>query len=303
MHHLQTMAYEPRREFASTLDGVATDAAEHFRALGYDRDRFYFVTARGRQIIGAPSRALSDPATLMSLAPLPFWRKNFASQHGIDANRAVDHLINVGFDAGVYDPRRIRGRGAWWDNGRAVLNLGDRLVVDGKPAELTEIDRRFLYEAAAPLRYTSAEPLSDRDAEAFLEVCDMLRWEQPVSGILLAGWCVVASICGAMRWRPHIWITSKAGSGKSWVMDNIIRRAVGELSVVVQSRTTEAGLRQAIEGDARPVLFDEAEGEDQRSRDRMQAVIEYARAGSSEGGAEIIKGTTSGHVKRYRAAS
>ncbi len=238
------------------------------------------------------------------LAPLEFWRKRFpTSRGGIDVDGAADYLINSGYSVGVYNPLRIRGRGAWWDRGRAVLNLGDRLIVDGKSIALTDIDGSFLYEAAAPLRYTSAAPLSDEEAQAFLEVCEMPRWERPVSGVLLAGWSVIAPICGAMPWRPHIWLTAKAGLGKSWVLDNIVRRAVGELAVVVQSRTTEAGLRQQIEGDARPVLFDEAEGEDQRSRARMQAVIELARAGSTEGGAEIFKRTASGHVKRYRAAS
>ncbi|MEE9216374.1 MAG: hypothetical protein V3U32_02965 [Anaerolineales bacterium] len=279
------------------------DATKHFRALGYDHDRFHFLTSRGCQVLTFSGRLLRDRSTLLMLAPLDYWTESFPGQRGIDMDKAVDWLFEVGFKAGVFDPKRLRGRGGWWDKGRAVLHLGSRLVVDGKTCSLTEIESGYIYEAGRALHYAPVTPLSDDEAQTFLELCDMLRWERSISGLLLAGWCVLAPISGALCWRPHIWITSPSGAGKSWVMDNIIRRAVGELAIVVQSKTTEAGLRQEIQGDARPVLFDEAEGEDQRSRERMQTVIELARASSSEGGAEIIKGTSSGNVKRYLARS
>jgi hypothetical protein len=51
-------------------------------------------------------------------------------------------------------------------------------------------------------------------------------------------------LCGALAWRPHLWLVSEAGGGKSWVLDNIVRPALRALALQVQSKTTEAGLRR-----------------------------------------------------------
>jgi len=120
---------------------------------------------------------------------------------------------------------------------------------------------------------------------------------------MMAGWCVVAPICGALSWRPHIWVTGGAGSGKSWVMDNILRPAIGPAALCVQSNTTEAGLRQLLKYDARPVLFDEAEGEDRESQTRIQKVLELMRQASSETGAAIVKGSSGGKAQTFRIRS
>jgi putative DNA primase/helicase len=113
----------------------------------------------------------------------------------------------------------------------------------------------------------------------------------------------VAPICGALAWRPHIWITGAAGTGKSWVMDNIMRPILGRVGLFVQGDTTEAGIRQALGYDARPVLFDEAEGESERAQARMQNVLALMRQSSSENGSVIVKGTTTGAVKVYSIRS
>jgi putative DNA primase/helicase len=106
-----------------------------------------------------------------------------------------------------------------------------------------------------------------------------------------------------MPWRPHIYITSEAGGGKSWILDNIIRPILGALAVRAQSKTTEAGLRGEIGIDARPVVFDEFESQNDQDRSRVQLVLDLARQASSEDGADILKGTQTGGVRRYRIRS
>src|SRR3546814_12688673 len=82
----------------------------------------------------------------------------------------------------------------------------------------------------------------------------------------LAGWIAIAVICGALNWRPHVWLTGSSGSGKSWLLDNVIRPLIGAIAVYCQSNSTEAGIRQTLATDARPVLFDEAESEDAKAQ-------------------------------------
>src|SRR3546814_2609502 len=89
-------------------------------------------------------------------------------------------------------------------------------------------------------------PLSDEEASRIIDICCRLRWEKPYGGWLLAGWIAIAVICGALNWRPHVWLTGSSGSGKSWLLDNVIRPLIGAIAVYCQSNSTEAGIRQTL---------------------------------------------------------
>jgi len=127
----------------------------------------------------------------------------------------------------------------------------------------------------------------------------LLNWEKPINAYLLAGWCVIAPICGALKWRPHIWITGAAGSGKTWIFNNLLKRLLGETGVCVEGSTTESGLRNYLGQDALPILFDEAEGEDRNSRERIQNVLDLMRGASTSNGNMILKGSVTGGYKKY----
>ena len=304
----QSRASEPPHDDALLIDAPDDYDGDHalidapYKPLGYNRGRFYFLAARGRQVIEATGRALLDKGTLFQLAPLHVWERDFPGDKGF-AGKAVDcaanALMNACYRAGIFSPERMRGRGAWWDDGRVVLHLGDRLIVDRSETDISDIASRYVYEAAAPVRCSLDNSLSTKDSHRLYELCEMLFWERPVYATLLAGWCVVAPICGAINWRPHIWITSAAAGGKSWVMDNIVRRCLGDIGLVVQSRTTEAGLRQTLGHDARPVLFDEAESEDRRAAAGIENVLALMRQASSESGGKIIKGSAGGKAVSF----
>jgi putative DNA primase/helicase len=106
-----------------------------------------------------------------------------------------------------------------------------------------------------------------------------------------------------MAWRPHLWLISEAGGGKSWVLDNLVKPLLRSLALQVQSKTTEAGIRGELGSDARPLIFDEAETQNDADRGRMQQVLDLARQASSEDGGTIIKGTREGGSKQYRIRS
>ncbi len=206
--------------------------------------------------------------------------------------------------AGIYDTSRIRGRGAWWDTNIAILHVGDALIIEGKRIPLASLPSgRNIYEAAAPLPIDMDSPLDAEEANAVVRMAELVAWERPISARLLAGWCAIAPICGAVGWRPHVWLTGPAGTGKTWIIEHIVRKLVGEIGLAVQSETTEAGLRQTLGHDARPVIFDEIEGEDMRAQQRVQNVLALARQASSETGAVIIKGSPLGGAKTYRIRS
>lgn len=273
-----------------------------FKILGYDNGQFFFLPASGKQVVALSDAALSRKTALLQLADINYWESVY---HGVSswATYAANSLIQSCYDRGIFDPNDCRGRGAWWDDGHVVVHEGNRLIIDGDTTDLSDKRTKRIYQRAAPLRIAREATIADDEAGQFVELLDSLNWEHPISAQLLAGWIVCAPICGALRWRPHIWLTGPAGSGKSWTLENIISNCIGSIALSVQSVSTEAGLRQALGHDARPVIFDEAETEDSRAAMNIQKVLELARQASSEGGSRIVKGTTGGHAQFFSIRS
>ena len=230
---------------------------------------------------------------MIALASLSFWEDtSFLTMHEPVSGFGRIYLPSLRcYRAGIYDADRVRGRGAWFDNGRAVLHLGDRLLVDGCASSLYLPDSSAIYPRAKALPLVQTEPLITGEAVKIVHLCERLRWARPISAKLFAGWMVCAQICGALSWRPSIWVTGGTGTGKTWLMENILTPVLGPLALQVQSKTTEAGIRQTLNSDALAVVFEECEAEDDDAAKRVQGVLDLMRQSSSETGRPILKGT------------
>lgn len=287
-------------------DQAASESArsdQPFQVLGYNQGDYFYLPRGSRQVVALRAKQHSK-SELLALAPLAYWESSYRGPSGPQWDMAANALIRQSEAAGVYDTSRIRGRGAWWDEGQVVLHLGDALVVDGRSTPImAAAPRRYIYEAAAPMTVDLEDALGAREANRLVDICELVSWERPISARLLAGWVAAAPVCGALEWRPHVWLTGSAGAGKSWVLDRVIRAIVGGFGLAVQSETTQAGIRQTLGHDARPVIFDEAEGEDQAAQARIQNVLALMRQASSETGSVIIKGTAGGAAQTYRIRS
>lgn len=279
-----------------------------FNHLGYtssDGDiHMYFFSHRAKKVLSfRPSQITA--ANLMTLAPINYWEMQFpkGKQGGVNLTAVTDHIISRSLEKGIFDPMRTRGRGAWSDNGHVVINNGNGLIVDGKAMQFHEFKSAYTYEAGANLDIQVLDPLPVESSARIIELLELINWEKPVNATLLAGWCVIAPVCGALKWRPHVWLTGAAGTGKSSIMQDFVRRIIGTGHFSVQGETSEAGLRQWIGSDAMPVVFDEAEGEDKRSQDRIQQVLNLMRSSSSNDGGLIVKGSANGDTQTYRIRS
>jgi len=292
-------ALEPQ---APPPDEEQQSLVEPFKVLGFDHGVYYYLPRGSQQVIPLKTSE-HGRAHLISLAHIRFWESKYPKKVGADWEAAANDLMRACEKTGVYESKRIRGCGAWYDSGRIVLNLGDHLRVDGKPMEVSAIDSYNIYEAGPRSEITHCPPVSKSDAVNLAEICESLYWDKPIFGKLLAGWCVIAPICGALNWRPHIWLTGGAGTGKTFVMNNIIKPILGPAALHVQSATTEAGIRQTLKNDAWPILFDESEGEDRAGQKRIQVILELMRQASSDTGASILKGTQHGKAMAFQIRS
>lgn len=292
----------PPAEPPALLTTLGHDCSEWFRVLGYDHETYYFMSHESRQLVICTKGDFGDIG-LLELAPLEWWETEFTSKTGFDKKMAVNWLIRCCREHGIYDPRRVRGRGAWIDNGRIVYHHGEKLSVDGAYTPFDKITSRYVYELARPLPEPHEEMLSGDWGEWLLDLCGGFSWTMPGSAALLAGWIALAPVCGALRWRPHVWITGGAGSGKSTILNEFIHPLLGGVDIFVQGNSSEAGIRQTLGVDAIPVVFDETESNEESDARRIQAVLSLIRQASTESQAQTLKGTAGGDAMAFHVRS
>ena len=281
-----------------------------FRCLGFDRGIYFYLPEKAGQVT-ALTPAQHSKNYLLTLAPLERWSdlfgiENEKGQRSINWTGAADTLIHASTDVGVYDPSRVRGRGAWSDASRVILHLGNRLVIDGDSHPITKLPADFgtyyFYENAKPIEGPGADIISDQVAAELKEIAQDFKWETKALANLLLGWIVLAPVCGALDWRPHIWVTGPAGSGKTSLLKLFMKPLLGGMFEGATGGTTEAGLRGQLRSDAIPIVFDELEQNEQKDKQQVQNLLALARIASSEGG-KIYKGTTNGGVNTFEIRS
>ena len=133
------------------------------------------------------------------------------------------------------------------------------------------------------------------------EVCDFFdflhRWryghvEDPR---VLLGWIGCAYLAGALKWRPHIWISGDSSMGKS-TLESLVRALLGRAALSVAD-STKAYIAQRLKSAARPVLLDEFERDVDPSR--QKAIVELATLASREGQAGLGRGSPDGSTRDY----
>jgi putative DNA primase/helicase len=176
-------------------------------------------------------------------------------------------------------------------------------MVRNVPHALSSWESDYVYQRAKRIKVEPVPSATAREASHLIDLTRCLNLKNPIDHLLLSGWLVCAPICGVLDWRPHIWITGPSGSGKTWLIERIVRPLLGNMALYVQSNTTEAGIRQSLGCDALPVMFDEAETENQRDLQRFQQILILARQASRDSGGRIIKGTAGGQAQAFHIRS
>jgi putative DNA primase/helicase len=291
--------------FQKNFESSSTDSSP-FRVLGYNKGSFYFLTTRGQQVLELTGRSLRDKGSLFQLASLQYWEMNYPSKRGFSGqavDQAANALVQTCYKVGVYNPDRLRGRGAWWDEQRVVLHCGDRLVVDGQETGIPDLPSQYIYEASPHIRPPALKPLADEKALWIFDIASRFVWEKPLSAILLAGFVALARSSGALQWRPHIWITGPRGCGKSEVLRRYVQILCGDWMLDIDGDASSAFVRQKLVTDAFPVIYDESEAQTKMGLARLQQILSLVRSSSREGGGAIGRGSANGKAIEYRIRS
>jgi putative DNA primase/helicase len=276
----------------------------YFSILGYDHDVYYFFQHEKRQVLHFTYSQMHEGG-FIHLAALNWWEENFPGKSdGINKKGAMEFLMRTANKRGIFKPDNLRGRGAWYDNGRSIYHHGQYLTVDGATIDVTRIKSRFVYELGVDLPPPADVALTDDEGHDLLGIAEQFRWSKPGSAALLMGWITLAPLCGALKWRPHIWLTGNAGSGKSTIVESFVNSLLDGVALYVNgSNSTEPGVRQKLRADALPVIIDESEQNEERDVQRMQSILSLMRQSSSASQAKTYKGTTGGNAMDFNIRS
>ena len=267
-----------------------------FRCLGYNRKQLFFLPRTG-QVIDFNVNTLTNRAMLM-LAPKEFWDKHFGAKKGPRWMDATSAVVTQCTSKGVFAPGQVRGVGFWRDDSDRVLaHLGDRLLAPGDTRpKLPEVfvQATAVYDRRPRIAGPDLEnPMSAAEARHLFDLFGRWDWEDEASPMLLAGWTALAPFCGALKWRPHVWVCGAHGSGKSEVLKRLVIPLLADMRCSVEGGSTEAGIRQGLDSSALPVVCDEVEQTSRRKAGQIQQVVGLLRSASSAD-ARIFKGTPSG---------
>lgn len=289
-----------------SLHSEALDNQSELRCLGYGGDnKIYFMTRKRGVMVALSPEQTGNLAHLLTLMPLEFWYDLFPDKKGgVDRHKCSDALQRWAERNGYFDGKRVRGRGVWLEkNGDVVFHTGQSLLVGSKTVPIHEYRSEYVYEVKPDMGVRSTKPLPTREAVKLIEACAFLNWEVPVYARFLAGFCMIAPVCGGLDWRPHVWLTGESGSGKSTALKEIVQRVCDKISLATIGGSTAAGIRQSLSGDAVPVILDELEGETQNQRDDLQKILQLARISSSDVGLKMVKGGVGGEALEFMVRS
>ena len=290
---------------------------DYYKILGRHGKKYCVYLKQTKAVVEYSAKDIASKGGLMEIAPLQYWYDTFGvdeinkkgeAVRKLNWDNVADHIIQESQKAGLYDVQAVRGRGAWKDRERTVINVGNSLIVLEKnkepyTIETHALDTKFVYETRPKVNISLRNPLRDEHSCKLIDCCRMVRWADKRSGDILAGWIFASFVGGVLPMRSHLYIAGAKESGKSWVIKNIVNRIFGDYKLSVGGVSTEAGIRSALGSDSFPVVFDESEAEDQSDKDRMQRIFNLARLAATNEGNNVAKGSASGEAQLYSVRS
>jgi len=256
-----------------------------FRFLGYSDDAHFFLLTKERIVIQIP-RSQFTSSKILQLAPLTFWSMyNFLTPHGnIKVTQAQDWIQTESQKMGRFDSLKIRGTGVWRDGDTFVLNNGNELVFpNGKKVEYKDFNSKYFYVSSSIQFDDLGESESTNlDGIGLRVYFESQKWVSKKAGLAALGWSLIAPMAGALPWRPHIWIEGKKGTGKSYVLENLIERMLGSFVFKGSGGSTESAVRRSVRNTAQPIILDEMKITVKNDENKIYEKLNLARDASSD---------------------
>ena len=276
---------------------------------------FYYLVDAGGNFRAVPARDMMQKSTLLDLFGADdAWlaqRFGVSNDFGVlvvkDWDKVGKAIMRACFLLGPYDPvvNPPRRTGIWADDkGAPLLHLGGRLVfADGRMeaagivlhVEVEGATERHVYVREPSVRRQPAQPCSPADIDDLRrDIADLWVFRDgPAAAMLGLGWCAVASLGAAVRWRPNLVVLGGTGTGKTSLM-NVLR---GLLPVHAYSNdTTKSGLESRVTDRPGPIIVDEAA---QGDRSGAAALFDMMLPASGGEGSRGLRGSPDGRGRSF----
>lgn len=271
--------------------------------LGHsNHENFYYLCTQSKSIVSFKAYQ-HDGKFLKSLANEKYWGEKYGNKKEKDGTivpnwaKVADSLLERQREIGPFDLKKMRGLGVWEDQNRIMVNFGSGVYRGDKGVVMSNIDPHLatknFYKASVNEVIDFNDELTDDECHQILDAFKFLRFKNDYDFFYACGFIAVANIFSALDWRPHFWISGQAGTGKSWVLKEMSKLIHYKLPV---KGSTVAGIKQALECDAKCVVYDEAE-----ASPMISAVVELARQSSTKNEDRILRGSPTGDFMEFEA--
>jgi len=274
--------------------------------LGHDEKKYYYFNSQSLELKGLTVNEHNE-SHLLSMAGQKYWGDRYRFRLDKEGNKTeyadikfcIEKLFEEQRLIGFFNYQNIRGYGAWIDNERIIVNLGDRQIVDNTFMEAVP-NSKYLYTSNYPMLIDWDNPLSDDECSKIIDLFKLLNYKNEGDYIYLTAFIALSQVFNAVDWRFQLWITGSKGSGKTEIMKFMAKLIFD--SEIYQS-VTAASIRQFLKSNAIPMLIDEAEPNCSETKKRMDGVIEVIRQCSSRMNTKMLRGTATGQVLEFNINS
>ena len=264
-----------------------------FQILGVaDDGRAYFISETER--LHAYNLSSITRTQLVNLANVDWWRDHYGGgKDGWDlAQSDIIHVSSVG----DFDPDRMRGRGAWREpDGRICYHDGKKVRGDFSESRI------YLRRSYKDIGLNGSHASAEARAGVFNAAVN-LTFTSLADCIRTLSWAILAPFAGALPWRPAGLLTAASGTGKTTIVNTIIKPLA--LPIICSGgESTAAGIRQRIGLDSCAVVVEEAEADTQKKKQNRDETFSLMRQSTSDDSPDVLKGTIDGKGMRFTLRS
>ena len=296
-------------EEAAALQKAREEAEKPpFLALGTQGAQFIYYARRSELLFHWSPRD-HTPLNMRFLAPVEWWEQTLDPDGKLTIrqvmDRAIDYCINATGNR-KFDPDAIRKCGVWDEDGAAVYHAGNAVYLfcpeNAQKRPFLPVDHartgKPLYLPGKPLLAPSDDILTDEEGKTVAAFIGAHSWKRKEDAFLCLGLVTQAILSGYLHFRAHGWINAPAGTGKTTLRKSIELLIGGVARYFKGLETTDAGLRQKLESDSCPVIFDEADSDNPAKTANMVRILALLRT-ATDGDVGITKGGADGKSVTY----
>lgn len=275
----------------------------HVIPIGFDLNRreYLFYSKSKNSFVGINFDRMNRNSLKVLCSQNDYWELNYPStdpKANIDWENACDHLRDMCDRKGKVDISNGKKNGIWEDRGRLVINLGDKLLVDGEEMDIYDFRGEHFYDYDHKIPW-NGESISADEVIEMETYFDLFNFKTEKDKIIVMGTLIPAFLTGILNWRPYLHIGGVNGSGKSTVANKMLRPLFNVFkNKVALNATSAAGIQQEYKNRANVLLFDEFKSTGEHGRGKIDSILELARAAASGKDGVIIKGTSGGKANK-----